>query len=98
MKTIAIQDGLETLKEKLTSLGYEVVSSEEINFPVDAYIYYEQNDNQSLLMVNQRLNNIFSSVSPNMQPNYGTLLINAKDKTVEEIQQILTNRTYSPLF
>jgi len=106
MKKIAIQNNpnLDVLKKELENMGYNIVSSDHIDSPVDAYIYYSENNPESLLMVNQHLNNVFSSIQSNiqldsdMQSNYGTLLINAKNKTVEQIHQILMTRTYSPLF
>jgi len=100
MMTVAIQENLGFLKEGLEKLGYEVVYFNQINTPVDACIYYEEDNDNSLLMVNQQLNNVFTSVRSDLQSNSnsGILLINAKNKTIEEIHQILTNRTYSPLF
>lgn len=106
MKKIAIANTpyLSALKEELKNMGYNIIYSEDIDSPVDAFIYYSNNGTESLLMVNQHLNNVFSSIQSNLQtdtdaqPYYGTLLINAKGKTVDQILQILRTRTYSPLF
>lgn len=102
MKKIAIENNpnLYSLMEELKSYGYEVVTSDHIDAPVDAYIYYSKDNVEALSTINQQLNNVFSSIQSNSneQHDYKTLLINAKNKTVDQIHYILTTRTYSPLF
>ncbi|NLW24690.1 MAG: hypothetical protein GXY91_05550 [Clostridia bacterium] len=38
-KTIAVQEGLHEIAEKLRELGYNVVGVDELNYPVDAIVY-----------------------------------------------------------
>lgn len=100
MKTIAVQRGLSEIKAKLEHMGHHVVYHDEVQSPVDAYIYAEDNDyaHQSLYTANQVLTNVFSSVGVGLNHDIGTLLINAQNKTIDEINFILGSRVYSPLF
>lgn len=90
-KRIAVQDDLKDIKDKLINLGYEIgnVSDENLDailYKADGYdIHYHDLMNS---MVNEE----------NTQNRTGTLLINVTGKTIEEIDYIIKNRTYSPLF
>ena len=87
---IAIQKGLDGLKNTLQSMGYtvfyigdnEVADAVLYNEP-DTYPYYD-------------VNNIPSATASNA--GYGTLLVNVSNKTEDEIVRILNTRVYSPLF
>ncbi len=97
MKIIAIQRGLDYIKNQLDQLGYKVVFYDEASFPVDALIYLEENNDNTLLNINKYLSQQFSMVNPAYNRS-GTILINAKNKSIDEIVQIIERRAYSPLF
>lgn len=97
MKVIAIQRGLEHIKDQLNRLGYKVVFYEDARCPVDALIYLEENNDNTLININKHLSQQYAMVS--LPHHYtGTILINAKDKSIDEIVQIIERRAYSPLF
>ncbi len=95
MKTIALERGLEALKQILDEKGYQTVFADEMDTWVSAYIYQDRNalGQQSLL---GSLNNSFMSTTT--EANSGVLLIQAKDQTTEQIIYMIENRVYSPLF
>lgn len=91
-KKIIVQEGLNDLKNSLDNLGYEVVdindssSAEAIIYMADGYdVGYHNN----LASMNSGID---------ISNNRGTILINAAGKTTEEINNIIKNRIYSPLF
>lgn len=92
VKRIAIQEGLDNIKNSLSSLGYEIVNIDD-NSSVDAVIYmangYDINYHNQLVNMNE---------GEAMANNRGVMLINATGKTIEEIDSIINNRLYSPLF
>ena len=98
MKTIAVSKSLTQLKDGLQNIGYEVFFEDEINWPVDIFIYSQNNGQPSLYSTTQMLNShTFSNSYPD--PGYsGTLLIDGTDKSIEEIRYIIENRVYSPIF
>lgn len=90
---IAIQRGLDNIKEELETRGNEVfyigenrVADAVLYKEVDTYPYYE-------------VNNIPSAASASMGGNvsHGALLVNVTNKSIEEIIRILDKRVYSPL-
>ena len=95
MKSIALERGLEALKQILEEKGYHTVFADEMDAWVSAYIYQDNNalGKQSL---HSTLNNSFMSNST--EANTGVLLIQAGDKTPEQIIYMIENRVYSPLF
>lgn len=94
---VAISKGLEGFKEKLEQRGYEVVYEEEYPYPVDAYIYTNHRD---WLELNDDIRpELTSSIEKRSNHKHqGILLINAQNKSIDQIEQILNNRVYSPLF
>lgn len=82
---ISIEDQLAHLKNGLIELGYEVYNFSD-NISSEAYIYSEKNTG---------LHNLNNSITPDSN---GALLIDADGKSLSEIQDILNNRLYSPLF
>ena len=91
---IAIQKGLEDLKLELERRGYNTFYIGESN-TADAVIYIER-DKFPYYEVNSVPSSTISS--DNASVGFGTLLINANNKNIEDITSILQNRTYSPLF
>ncbi|KAB3531882.1 YkuS family protein [Alkaliphilus pronyensis] len=85
MKKIAVQDGLEYLKEELEAIGYEIIDFTTGGF-VDAIIY---TDDYSGIEV---FNNDTGG------QNNGAILINARSKSTDEIIYIIEKRRYGGLF
>jgi hypothetical protein len=91
---IAIQKGLDDLKNTLQSMGFTVffIGEDQMADAVlynepDTYTYYD-------------VNNIPSATASTAGTNaaYGALLVNVSNKTEDEIVKILNSRVYSPLF
>lgn len=85
MKRIAVQQGLEEIKQGLKNRGYEVVDYDDKGH-IDAIVY------KSIYGGMENLNN---SVDGNI---YGAILINANNKTTDEIAHIIETRRYERLF
>lgn len=89
-KKIMVQKGLNHLKKDLIRFGYEIVSISD-GAGAEAIVYmadgYDIGYHSSLV-----------SMSNGIDMNRGIVLINAAGKTAEEIDKIISNRTYSPLF
>ena len=83
---ISLEKGLKNLEEKLLSKGYEIVSESEV---CDAYIY----ENTPISQI--RAKN-FSPVSSLAEDP--VLLICAKGRTFDEIELILSQKTYNKIF
>lgn len=91
MKNIAVQEGLNELAEELIRKGYNIVDSSEANNS-DAYIYMADGHNIS------NLTNIMDmNVGEPIENKKGTLLINATDKNINEIEEILNKGYYTSL-
>ncbi|NLM13227.1 MAG: hypothetical protein GX209_05735 [Epulopiscium sp.] len=94
---VAIARGLEGFKEKLEQRGYQVVYEDEYSYPVDAYIYI--NHPNWMEFSDEIRPELTSSIEKRSQHKHqGVLIINAQNKSIDEIEQILNNRVYSPLF
>ncbi|NMA82666.1 MAG: hypothetical protein GX962_02235 [Epulopiscium sp.] len=95
---IGIQRGLDQLKEQLKERGYYIVEVDQYRHPIDAYVYTAtQADGilENLAVTNQ----VYTGPEPyDSQSSMGVLMVNAYNKTVEEIEQILRERVYTPLF
>lgn len=91
-KRIAVQSGLDNIKNELGGLGYEVVDINNSN-RVDAVVYmadgYDINYHNDIVNMNE---------GEDIADNKGVVLINATGKTIEQIDYIINNRIYSPLF
>lgn len=91
---IAVEKGLDDIKQQLESRGYECFYIGEEGI-ADAVIYKDK-DNHPYFEVNKSsMTNLSNSIGGQ---SIGALLINAQGKTIEEILNILNRRTYSPLF
>lgn len=91
---VAIQKGLDELKRELDARGYNTFFIGESKV-ADAVIYKDR-DRFPYYEVNNVPSAAVSSDNANM--GFGTLLVNATNKNIDEIVSILHNRTYSPLF
>ncbi|HHX60498.1 MAG TPA: hypothetical protein GX707_07215 [Epulopiscium sp.] len=93
---VAVENGLGDISIQLRQRGYTIVSYPEYAGVVDAFIYkeeiaihagsYENNE------IGQPLEN-YESPRPR-----GVLIINATNKSLGQIEEILKTRIYSPFF
>mgnify|MGYP000897568037 CR=1 FL=1 len=90
---IAIEKGLEKIKIELENRGYETFYIGEGKI-ADAIVYISEN--LPYFQVND--SSIKSLYSPNMGNFNGALLINVRNKSIDEIVNIINTRIYSPLF
>lgn len=91
-KKIVVQEGLNDIRNGLNRLGYEVVDINENN-NVEAIVYMADGYD-----IDYHSNIVSMKSGIDMTNNKGTVLINATGKTIEEIDKIIDNRIYSPLF
>ncbi|MCX7951215.1 MAG: YkuS family protein [Clostridiales bacterium] len=82
---ISVQDNLKELMLNLESLGYTVHKFSDKKAS-DVYIYSGRDT---------KMSNMTNSIDA---AERGTLLINADNKSLNEILYAINNRTYSPLF
>lgn len=93
---VAVENGLGEVSKQLRERGYIIVSYPEYKGVVDAFIY--KGEIPSALGsyqddgLNQSLEN-YTQASPK-----GVLIVNATNKNVVQIEEILRTRIYSPLF
>ncbi|WP_066505116.1 YkuS family protein [Abyssisolibacter fermentans] len=85
---ILIQNGLDEIKLSLEKIGYDIVTT-DLNERYDVFIY--KADGYDIDYYNQ----ITSLTNDN---NENVLLVNAKGKTIQEIDYIIKHKTYSSLF
>lgn len=91
-KKIVVQEGLNDIKKGLEQLGYDVMDMKEGN-NADTVIYMA--DGHDISYYGNLSDMGFQDTMSN---DSGTLLINAKGKTIEEIRYIIDKKVYSPLF
>ncbi|RKD31672.1 YkuS family protein [Thermohalobacter berrensis] len=90
-KKIAVQGHLNEIKENLIRRGYEVFDINE-NRDVEAIIY--MSDGHEIPYYGQ----VTNMDQGEDMTGKGAILINANGKSIEEIEYIINNRIYSPLF
>lgn len=90
---VAIQRELEDIKSELTKRGFNVVCIENYNYPVDAIIYTGNSFNISYISSNN-----MPQLTMGQRTQYGVFIINSKGKTIDEIEEMLKSRCYTPLF
>jgi len=83
---ISIEKGLESLENHLLQKGHEIVSNESA---ADAYIYH----NTPISQIRAKNFSPISSIASDP-----ILLINAKDKSFDEIEIILSQKSYNKIF
>ena len=81
-----MQENLTELREELTQRGYEVVGFNDQGF-VDAVIYLDDSSGF------KNINNSFESNSSG-----GAVIINARNKNIEDLAYIIETRRYERLF
>nr|WP_249168721.1 YkuS family protein [Alkaliphilus sp. B6464] len=85
LKRVAVQQGLEEIRLGLERKGYEVVDY-MYGGHIDAIVYTD---------IYSGLDSVNNSVDGNI---YGAILINANNKTIDEIGHIIETRRYERLF
>ncbi len=85
MKRVAIEQGLEEIKQELENRGYEIVDYKDKGH-IDAIVYKNINDD---------IGNINNSTDGNID---GAILVNANNKTIDEIEYVIRTRKYEKLF
>lgn len=90
---VAVQSGLDTIKEGLKQRGYEVVDLESYNYPIDAMIYVG-----NAFQVSHISRNNMPEATMGTRGGYGVFMINATGKSLDQIEDMLKTRYYSPLF
>jgi hypothetical protein len=96
---IAVQKGLDHIKEMLRERGLDIVTLGEYNYPVDAILYTGYGISSAYVSNNNIPN--FNSADINRvgnSRNYGVLMVNIEGKTIDEIVSSLEKRVYSNLF
>lgn len=93
---IAVEYGLEDLSGELRARGYTIVSYPEYLGVVDAFIYKDKISN-SLGAYENTVAGLSLENYVDSKPR-GVLIINAKNKNLAEIEEVLRTRVYSPLF
>ena len=83
---ISLEKGLEKIENHLKSRGFEIVSTESV---ADAYIY----ETTSISQIPVKNFSPVSSLASDP-----VLLVNAKGRTPEEIETILTQKSYNKIF
>jgi len=93
---IAVENGLGNISDQLKEKGYTMVGYPGYKGAVDAFIYKED----MISGISHYQNNIMAGVVSSNKDNgfQGVLVINANNKSVNQIEQILRDRVYSPLF
>lgn len=82
---IAIERGLNDIKRHLEYMGYTVVDGYSYRGAIDAYVY----ENMGFSAVDD-----FNSYSQTSSQASGVLIVNAKNKSPQEIAEILEKRVY----
>ncbi|SCY62600.1 YkuS family protein [Alkaliphilus peptidifermentans] len=85
MKKIAVEEGLKQVKDELKARGYEIIDFNK-GGSVDAIVY--SNDYSGIEAFNNEAG----------IQDYGAMLINANNKTIEEIVYMIEKRRYGGLF
>jgi hypothetical protein len=88
---VLVTPDTEYMRKDLESFGYTVVKLGQYNYPIDAMIYHGYSPDSSYISYNNMPTN-------DLGRNYGILMINAQNKKISEIDEILKSRVYSPLF
>lgn len=88
---IGVQKGLEPLGTELWNRGFNVTVADGQECRVDAFIY--KGDEVRLMDII----NCNRSIKPR-SGCAGVFLVDSKGKSAEEVERILRERTYSPLF
>jgi len=89
---VAVEEGLEEINEYLRNMGFKIVSLENENLAVDAVVY--KNMSLSEIQAENLWGSTNSSYDYNGEKDCGVLLVNAHNKTPQQIYEIIKNRVY----
>lgn len=84
MKRVALQEGLTDIRNKLEERGYEVVDFNDSGY-VDAVIYLNNSSG-------------FKNINNSQDDNSGAVIINAKNRSIDDLVYIIETRRYERLF
>ncbi|QUH25158.1 YkuS family protein [Serpentinicella alkaliphila] len=84
MKRVALQEGLKDIKNELEERGYEVVDFNDSRH-VDAVIYLNNS-------------NGFMNINNTQGDNSGAVIINARNRSIDDLVYIIETRRYERLF
>lgn len=91
-KKIAVQNGLDDIKKDLENLGYTIVDMDSSDAEAIVYMRTE----------GEEIPYISSSVNMNtrfdIENQSSAILINAEGRSIEDIDEIIKKRRYTPLF
>lgn len=93
---VLIDKDLYYMKQYLESIGkYEIYDNQEYKGPIHAYIYEEYKD-----QIYESVENNLIDLAHNehIDIRHGVLMINAKNKTPREVENILSERLYRNIF
>ena len=93
---VALENGLGDISAQLKQRGYTIVSYPDYAGVVDAFIYKHQIPSHVGAHTNNELSN--SIGNHGFSRPQGVLIINATNKDISQIEQILQTRVYSSLF
>ena len=92
---VALEEGLEDIEKYLREKGIHIVSLEDEQSPVDAIVYKGRSISEIQL---DHLNNVSNSIDNyNGENSFGVLLVNAQNKTPQQVYEIIKNRAYEHL-
>ena len=86
-KTIALNNVSNSIKESLIEKGYKIVDDSYEGY-VDTILYNSNSGSLSYL-------NVFDNV---IDMNNGAFIVDIRDKSPDEIERIIENRSYTSIF
>lgn len=92
---IAVDEHLTDIKSELKSRGYNIGHKDHSHIGV--YIYKNHDTIGDIQRIRQHHDSMKYHHGVDESSDIGMLLINAKDKNIDEIQQMIDQRTYSSL-
>ena len=92
-RVVALEQGLEHIGEYLKSKGYTVVPWEQAPMAVDAVVYTGRKLDD---IYSNSFSQVRNALSDDIKENNpcGVLLVNAQNKTPEQVYEIIKNRVY----
>ena len=82
---VAVENGLENIKRGLIDLGYHAVDAFGYKGAIDAYVY----ENAGLSALDN-----YNIATQSSEHFAGVLIINAKNKSINDINNVLKSRIY----
>lgn len=82
---VAVERGLEEIKKHLENSGFNVVYADGFRGAIDAYVY----ENAGISYINS-----YNLYAQGNGLNSGVLIVNAKNKSLKDVEEILRNRVY----